>query len=61
MFVSQRGPRYSEHEAREAISRSLSYAEALRRLGMRPAGGNHATLRRYAQAVWVDSLEPSTS
>jgi hypothetical protein len=39
-------------EARAAIAESLSFSEALRKLGMRPAGGNHATLRRYAERVW---------
>jgi hypothetical protein len=47
-----RGPRYTEDEAKVAIAESLSYSEALRKLGMRPAGGNHATLRRYAEVVW---------
>ena len=41
------GPRYSESEAREAIGASISFSEALRRLGMRPAGGNHMTLKKY--------------
>jgi hypothetical protein len=45
-------PRYSEDQARVAIAESLSWAEALRRLGMRPAGGNWKTLRRYAHEVW---------
>ena len=56
-----RGPRYSEAEAREAIAASLSYTDALRRLGMRPAGGNHRTLRRYAEEIWripVDHFDP---
>jgi hypothetical protein len=56
-----RGPRYSEHEAIAAVARSSSYAEALRRLGMRPAGGNHRTLRRYVEEVWripVDHFDP---
>lgn len=48
MFV----PRYSEPEARIAIALSFSWAEALRRLGMRPAGGNGKTLQRYARDVW---------
>jgi len=48
MFV----PRYSEHDAREAVSSSLSYAEALRKLGLRPTGGNHALFRRYVDEVW---------
>jgi len=58
MFVS---PRYSEAEARDAIAASLSYSEALRRLRMRPAGGNHKTLRTYAQEIWeipVDHFDP---
>jgi hypothetical protein len=53
--------RYSERAARDAIAASRSYSEALRRLGMRPAGGNHATLRRYAERVWripTDHFDP---
>jgi hypothetical protein len=56
------GPRYSEAQAREAIAASLSYSDALRRLGMRPAGGNHRTIRRYAEDVWripVDHFDPA--
>ena len=45
-------PRYSEGEARAAVAESLSYSETLRRLGMRPAGGNHRVLRRYVDEVW---------
>jgi hypothetical protein len=45
-------PRYSEDDARQAIRASYSWAEALRRLGMRPAGGNGKTLQRYAREVW---------
>jgi hypothetical protein len=52
MFVPGHGPRYSEAEARVAVAASMSYAEALRRLGMRPAGGNHRTLRRYVEEIW---------
>lgn len=51
MFVSKGGPRYSEAEAREAVGASMSFSEALRRLGMRPAGGNHMTLKKYVQ-IW---------
>ena len=39
---------------------SLSYSEALRRLGMRAAGGNHATLRKYV-LIWnipTDHFDP---
>lgn len=45
-------PRYTEAEAREAVATSESYSEVLRRLGMRPAGGNHALLRKYVDEVW---------
>lgn len=48
MFV----PRYSEEEARRAIANSLCYAEALKKLGLRPAGGNHSLFRKYVDEVW---------
>jgi transposase-like protein len=56
-----RGVSYSEREARAAIAASLSYAEALRRPGLRSAGGNWRTLKRYAQEVWripTDHFDP---
>src|SRR3954471_4873707 len=59
--MASSGPRYSQQEARAAIAASSSYAEALRRLGMRPAGGNHRTLKHYAQSVWhisTDHFDP---
>jgi len=39
-------------EAREAVAGSRSYSEVLRRLGLRPAGGNHAVLKKYLHEVW---------
>jgi hypothetical protein len=54
-------PRYSESDARAAIAASLSFADALRRLGMRPAGGNWRTLKHYASSVWripTDHFDP---
>jgi hypothetical protein len=56
-----RGLRYTEQLARDAIATSKSYSEALRKLGMRPAGGNHATLRKYAERIWripTDHFDP---
>lgn len=50
-------PRYTEDEAREAVAAAKSYSEALRRLGMRPAGGNHALLKKYVDDVWEISTE----
>jgi hypothetical protein len=59
MFVP-RGPRYSEEEARAAIAASLSWSEALRRLGMCHSGGAHLILKKYA-ALWgvpTDHFDP---
>lgn len=48
-------PRYGEQEAREAVASSLSFSEALRKLGMRPAGGNHKLFKE-----WVERWEIPT-
>jgi hypothetical protein len=53
-------PRYTEAEAREAVAASKSYAEAIRRLGLRPAGGNHAVFKKNV-ALWgipTDHFDP---
>jgi hypothetical protein len=50
--MAGKGPRYSEGDARVAIAASLSYAEALRRLGMCPSGAARVILRKYAEDVW---------
>jgi len=34
------------------VAASRSYSETLRRLGMRPAGGNHKLLRHWVDDVW---------
>jgi hypothetical protein len=43
---------YSQAEVRTAVADSLSYAEVLRRLGLRAAGGNHRTVRKYVEDIW---------
>src|SRR5215217_6310867 len=56
-------PRYSEDAARDAIGVSMSWSQALRLLGMRPAGGNWKTLQRYAHEVWgisTDHFDPNS-
>jgi hypothetical protein len=61
MFVMRgRALRYSQDQAREAIASSKSYSEALRKLGMRTAGGNHATLKKYARmwGIATDHFDP---
>ncbi len=52
--------RYSEDQAREAVAGSSSFSEALRKVGMRAAGGNHATLKKYVR-LWrisTDHFDP---
>jgi hypothetical protein len=56
-----RGPRYTREEAADAVARSRSFSEALRRLGVRAAGGNHRTLKA-AVARWqipTDHFDPN--
>lgn len=58
-FVA-RGPRYTKEDAREAIAASVSWSEALRRLGMCHSGGAHLVLKKYA-SIWgipVDHFDP---
>jgi hypothetical protein len=52
--------RYTEAQAREAIAASLSFTEALRRLGMCWSGGNYRTLRKWAGAwgIPTDHFDP---
>jgi hypothetical protein len=54
--MSTRGPRYSEAEARAAVAAARSHFDAMVRLGVRPAGGNHATLKKYL-ALWGISTD----
>jgi hypothetical protein len=58
--MSRSGPRFTEEEARVAIARSKSWAEALRHLSYCPTGGNPTTLKKYA-ALWgisTDHFDP---
>lgn len=54
-------PRYSEAEVRDAVENSPSLAEALRRLGLRAAGGNHRTLRKLIDryGISTDHFDPN--
>jgi hypothetical protein len=51
-----RGPSYTEEEARAAIAASLSFAEALRRLGKCPTGGASKSLRKWT-VTWGISTD----
>ncbi len=47
--MASRVPRFNEKQLRETVAASLSWAETLRRLGYRSAGGNWRTLKKYAE------------
>ncbi|MGK2937695.1 MAG: HNH endonuclease signature motif containing protein [Solirubrobacteraceae bacterium] len=44
-----------EQAIREAVAASLTYSDALRRLELRPAGGNVAQLRRYIERYGIST------
>lgn len=57
-------PRYTREEAEKAVRTSLSYTEALRKLKMRAAGGNHQVFRRWVDEVWripTDHFDPDAA
>jgi hypothetical protein len=47
--VFVRRPRYTRQEAAAAAAASQSFSETLRKLGLRPAGGNHQSLRKQLE------------
>jgi hypothetical protein len=55
-----RRPPFTEAEAREAIARARSWAEAARLLGYRPVGGNPETVKRHARrwGISTDHFNP---
>jgi hypothetical protein len=55
VFVSRKVV-FTEPELREVVAGSRCYAEVLRKLGRRPAGGNHGTIKKYV-ARWGISTE----
>jgi transposase-like protein len=46
---------HSREAIRDAVAASTSATEALRRLGLRPAGGNFATLKRYVEHFGIST------
>ena len=56
VFAMPRPLRFTEEELRFAIAASRSWAETLRRLRYRSAGGNWRTIKKYA-ALWSISTE----
>lgn len=53
-------PRYTEQQVRNALASARSLTEALRTLGLRPAGGNYQTLRKLIERyrISTDHLDP---
>jgi hypothetical protein len=56
-----KSPRYTEDEVRAAVATSPSLSEALRKLGLRPAGGNHRTLKSLIKryGIATDHFDPN--
>jgi len=54
-------PRYTEDEVRAAVANAHSMSEALRRLELRPAGGNHRTLKKLVAYydISIDHFDPN--
>ena len=53
-------PRDTEQEVRNAVAAARSLSEALRTLGLRPAGGNHRTLHKLIAkyGISTDHMDP---
>ena len=46
---------YSDQDIREAVARSTSVAGVLKRLNLKPAGGNYANMKRNLDRLEVDT------
>ena len=55
MFVPAKRS-FTESQLRNAVATSRSCSEVLRKLGLRPAGGNHGTIKKYV-ALWDITTE----
>ena len=52
-LVMRRGR--TDDEVREAVSASISIRQALKRLGLKPAGGNYAVMNQRMKALGLDT------
>lgn len=46
---------YTNEEFKKAVEESLSLAEVMRKLGLKPAGGNYTTVNRKIKALGLDT------
>ncbi len=46
--------KYNKQQFQEAIENSVSISECLKKLGLKNAGGNYATFRKYAKELDLD-------
>jgi hypothetical protein len=51
----RRSYRYSDEEVRRAVAGAVSFADALRQLGLAPRGGNYRILRRRIAELGIDT------
>jgi 5-methylcytosine-specific restriction endonuclease McrA len=54
-YTPKKQRRYSDQEIRDAVAESSSMAGVLRKLNIRPAGGNYDTLRRRIKNLGLDT------
>lgn len=47
--------KYSDQQVRDAVSSSTSIRGVLNELGLRPAGGNYATIHKKIQSLGIDT------
>ncbi|GAB4319687.1 MAG: hypothetical protein Kow00117_09330 [Phototrophicales bacterium] len=52
---NQQRYRYNEDTLRQAVADSYSYAQVLKLLGIKPAGGNYETLKRRIEQLQIDT------
>lgn len=46
---------YSKENVSKAVSESTTYADAIRKMGRKAVGGNHATIRKYIKLYGIDT------
>jgi len=60
VFVPRR-PSFTEEQVRAAVPNARCYSDVLRAIGLRVAGGNFATIKKYIDEIWripTDHFDP---